>query len=229
MSKKKNAGRFILPSLVGIATAAAAAVASYILFVRPWHLRWGTDPGEDELPLPGDELVPEPKLKATHAVTIQASPEKVWPWLVQMGQGRAGFYSYEFVENRMLGLNIENVNRVLPEYQGLKVGDLIPMSPDGFGFPVAILEPNHAMVLFGDTRIPGEGPPIPLKPGEFLAVSWGLYLFPTQDGGTRLVDRMRFDYTPNTPNKMMYWFMEPGFFLMERKMLLGIKQRVEAI
>ena len=129
----------------------------------------------------------------------------------------------------MLGLNIENVNSILPEYQGLKVGDMIPMSPDGFGFPVAMLEPNHAMVLFGDTRNPGEGPQIPLKPGEFLAVSWGFYLFPTQDGGTHLVDRMRADYTPNAPNKMMYWFMEPGFFIMERKMLLGIKRRAEAV
>ena len=79
MSKKKNSGRFILSSLVGIATAATAAVASYILFVRPWHLRWGTEPGEDELPLPGDELIPEPKLKATHAVTIGARPKKFGP------------------------------------------------------------------------------------------------------------------------------------------------------
>ena len=80
--------------IVGLAAAAAIAVPVYVFLVRLWHLRWGASEAEVAKFLPGDDLVPEPKLSATHAITIQAPISKVWPWLVQLGQGRGGFYSY---------------------------------------------------------------------------------------------------------------------------------------
>jgi hypothetical protein len=128
-----------------------------------------------------------------------------------------------------MGLDIQTANRILPECQNLKVGDLIPLAPNGFGIPVAILEPERAMVLFGDTRLPGsEGVPA-FKPGEYLAASWGFYLLGQPDGTTRLVERWRTDYSLSATNTLLYrGFLEPGAFMMQRKMLLGIKARAEA-
>jgi hypothetical protein len=79
----------------GVLAAVAAAVTAYIIAIRPWHLRWGSTNEEVDLSLPGDDLVPNAKLKATHTITINASPAQIWPWLVQIGQGRGGFYSYD--------------------------------------------------------------------------------------------------------------------------------------
>ena len=103
------------------------------------------------MPLPGDDLVPDAKLTATHAISINASPAQIWPWLVQIGQGRGGFYSYDWIENAM-GLEIHSAKQILPECQDLKVGDLIPLSDDGFGIPVAILEKEKSLVLMGIAR-----------------------------------------------------------------------------
>ena len=217
----------VLPALVGMGAAIAGAVVSYIYIIRPWHRQWGTEPGDVDLILPGDDLLPEPRLSATHAITVNAPPDQVWPWLVQIGHGRGGFYSYEFVENSMMKLGIHNVDEILPEYQELKAGDVIPLAPDGFGFPVAILEQNKSMVLFGDSRTPG-GPAIPMPPGNYMAASWGFYLFDQGDGTTRLVERFKMDSNPTFQNKAALYTMEPGIFLMERKMLLGIKDRAES-
>jgi hypothetical protein len=213
--------------IVGL-TGGLAAFASYFFVVRPWMLSWGASKDEVNRLLPGDELIPEPKLNATHAVDIQAPPAAIWPWLVQLGQGRGGFYSYEWIENSM-GLDIHNANQILPEFQNLKTGDTIPLSPDGFGLPVAILEAPRTLVLHGDTRMPGPGKPLPMKPGEYLAVTWGFYLFEREKKVTRLVERWKADWSPGLANSIFYrLFLEPGAFIMERKMLLGIKQRVEA-
>ncbi len=206
--------------------------AAYWFAVRPQHLRWGAEPAEVKAFWPGDDLIPRPQISATHAITIQAPPAKVWPWLVQIGQGRGGFYSYEFVENAM-GLNIANAERILPEWQGLQVGDVVPLAPDGaMDVPVAILEPQRALVLHADSRLPstsGQGGP-PLPAGQYLAVSWGFNLSERAGGATRLVERFRLDYTPTPANELIYkLFLEPGAFVMERKMLLGIKERVERV
>jgi hypothetical protein len=210
-----------------LAAATAAAASVYWLVVRPWHLRWGASDEEVARALPGDELIPDAKISSTHAITIQATPAEIWPWLVQVGQGRGGFYSYDWIEDAM-GLDIHSADRILPEYQELKVGDTIPLAPDAFGLPVAIIEPEQAMVLHGDTRLPSGGAMPPLKPGEYLAASWGFYLAGQADGATRLVERWRADYTPTVMNAVFYRaFLEPGAFLMQRKMLLGIKARAE--
>jgi hypothetical protein len=122
----------------------AGAAAAYWFIVKPWHNRWGATDEEVARPLPGDEFVPEAKIGATHAITIYAPPAQVWPWLVQLGQGRSGFYSYDFIETAM-GLDIQAARQIKPEHQELAVGDLIPLAPDGFGVPVAILEKEKAL------------------------------------------------------------------------------------
>ena len=106
-------------ALGALAAAAAAAASVYWFVVRPWHLRWGATDAEVARALPGDELVPDAKISSTHAITIRAAPAEVWPWLVQLGQGRGGFYSYDWIEDAM-GLEIHSADRILPEYQELK-------------------------------------------------------------------------------------------------------------
>lgn len=207
--------------------AGATAILIYIFRIRPWMLTWGATAEELALALPGDDLVPNAKIDTTHAITIHAPAEQVWPWLVQIGQSRGGFYSYDWIEN-LMGLAIHSADRILPEFQNLRVGDTIPLAPDNFGIPVAILEAERSLVLHGDTRqaAPGEGPP--MRPGDYLATRWGFYLLPQPDGSTRLVERWGADYAPNLFNRLFYRiFLEPGAFLMERRMLLGIKERAE--
>jgi hypothetical protein len=221
-----STSRTISRSLVAGMAIGSAAIAAYVRLVRPWMLRWGTGDDESRRPLPGDDLVPHPKLNATHAVTIHAPVSDVWQWLVQMGQGRGGFYSYDWIENWM-GLDIHNADRILPEFQDLKKGDLMPLAPGGFGVPVAILEPCHALVLHGDTR---SGPTMfeTLRPGDFFNVTWGWFLEQVDDNTTRLVERWRADWNPSRQNALFVRvFLEPGAFLMERKLLLGIKERAE--
>lgn len=223
MSKNKA----LLGTLIGLAAASAAAITTYILAIRPWHLRWGSTDDEVELPLPGDDLVPNAKLTATHAISIQANPAQIWPWLLQIGQGRGGFYSYDWIENAM-GLDIHTANQILPEFQDLKVGDLIPLSEDEFGVPVAILEPQKSLVLHGDTREPGPGSAPVMKEGDHMATVWGFHLIPQEDGSTRLVERIRIDWNDSPQNTFFYRiFLEPGSFIMEQKMLRGIKERAE--
>ena len=225
MTKRHGFASFV--TLLGGISGAAAA---YALLLRPWHLRWGATHAEVTQTLPGDELIPQPRLNATHAITIFAPAESIWPWLVQIGQGRGGFYSYDWLEN-LLGLNIHSAGRILSEHQQLAVGDLIPLAPekDGkrFGIPVAILEAKRTLVLHGDTRLDTAAQDMAVA-GGFLATSWGWYLQPVSHRCTRLVERFRCDWNPSPLNQLlMRALMEPGSFIMERKMLLGIKQRAE--
>ena len=136
------------------------------------------------------------------------------------------FYSYDWIEN-LLGLKIQSSERVIPELQSLQVGDLIPLAPDGFGIPVALLEANRTLVLLGDTRLDqaakGMAVGRRLSTDHLGLVSAGLDL-----RHTRLVERFRADWSPSFANQLlMRCLMEPGSFIMERKMLLGIKERAE--
>jgi hypothetical protein len=216
-----------LTGLFGLAALAAAGIGAYYFFVRPWHTRWGATDEELAERYPGDELVPDPKISTTHAITIRAPSAEVWKWLVQIGQGRGGFYSYEVVENAM-GAGIRNTDRILPEFQELKVGDTVPLAQGGFGIPVAQVDPGQTLVLHGDTRVAGAGEPVPVKPGEYLNVVWSWHLRPIDAATTRLVERWRADYTDTLSNRLMWGFgIEAGAFIMQRKMLQGIKERAE--
>ncbi len=218
MSKKCN---FIFGALLG-----GAVIAAYWRLARPWMRRWGAQDDEVELDLPGDDLVPAERLRMTHAITITAPPDPIWPWLVQIGQGRGGFYSYEWLEN-LLGLDIHNADQVLPEYQDLQVGDMIPFASDGSGIPAVIVEPYKALVLHYDTRESESLFSLPEKTGSYFNINWGFYLLPLDQDRTRLVERWLVDWSLDLKNTLFMGLMEPGAFLMEQKMLREIKKRAE--
>jgi hypothetical protein len=129
--------------------AVMTAVAGYELAYKPWRQRWLASAEESATSLPGDELVPDADFAQTMAVTIEAPPSQVWPWLLQMGYGRAGWYSYDAID--MLG---HSARQIVPELQGLEVGQRVPVAPD-IGFQVAVLEPERALVLYGDDELFG--------------------------------------------------------------------------
>ncbi len=195
---------------VGIAVAAFGAVlfAVYVRFIRPWQLRWGATDEEVARAMPGDDVVKHPTFNATRAVTIQARPERIWPWLVQIGIKRAGWYSYDWLDN----LGIPSADHIVPELQHIAVGDLIPMSPDGKqGFWVKDFETNRWMLWWD-------------KQGDDTWY-WGLY--PQDDSQTRLITRVRMRYRWLSPTIMLDLLVEFTDIVMMRKCLLGIKQRAE--
>lgn len=188
-------------------------VAIYWTGIRPWMANWGSTAAEQQLVLPGDELHPDRTGQSTLAITIDAPPEVIWQWLVQVGQDRAGFYSYTWLEN-LFGSNIHNTDEIRPEWQHLAVGDSWRLVPRGYlwglgegaATPVLIAEPGHALVL----------------------EMWGAFVIePLDEHTSRLIVR---GYTePSSPvasvaSKLV---MDPMVFTMERRMLLGIKARAE--
>src|SRR3954452_20021348 len=124
-----------------------AATALYALVIRPWHLRWGAQPGDEKRELPGDELLPKDGTQILHAVTIDAPVEEVWPWLAQLGQDRGGFYSYEWLEN-LAGCEMHNADRIHPEWQHRERGETVHLHPAG-GLRVSVFEPGRALALEG--------------------------------------------------------------------------------
>src|SRR4051794_25819318 len=148
--------------LLLLAAAAVGAVTGYVRHVRPWQLRWGATSEEVSRPLAGDELVARPTFNATRAISVAAAPEQVWPWLLQVGLTRAGWYSYDILDN----LGRRSARRIIPELQGLVPGDVIPMSPDGKqGIRVHSMDAPRSMV-WG-------------TPGE---TTWAWQLDPHSDG-----------------------------------------------
>ena len=207
--------------------AAAAAAACYVLAVRPRLLHWGATIQESAGPLPGDELVPRPRMQSTRAVTIKAPAATVWPWLVQLGAGRGGMYSYDLLENAA-GLGMHSADRILPEYQQLDVGDVIPLGPD-VGIPVRRLETGSVLGL-GGTMDPRTGEitsPGGTTAGPRLELGWTFVLQPVDERTTRLLSRTRYDYSPQPVGLLLRPVLEPLQFIMERRMLLGIKSRAE--
>jgi hypothetical protein len=197
-------------------TAIGGAAAAYILLARPRLIRWGaTDQEFDEL-LPGDELVPNADLTATRAITIRASADQVWPWLAQLGQGRGGFYSYDFLEN-LIGADIHSADRIVPELQDIEVGDEILLGPE-FGYDVALLERGRSLVLRGGFPMENIAPP--------YDSTWAFVLRDGPDKTTRLLVRERYEYKrPWAP--LIVEPTEALSFVMSQKMLRGIRDRAE--
>jgi hypothetical protein len=189
--------------------------------IRPWYRRWGATNEELDRAFPGDDLVPEPRLETTRGVTIHASADLIWPWLVQMGQGRGGLYSYDGLEN-LVGCDIHSADRIIPEYQYPVVGDKLRLGPEGYPFFTIVgVEPDRALVLRSGTD----------DQQETSAVSsWVFFLDERKDRNTRLIARQRNAYGSGLGN-LLIWrvFTDPISFVMERRMLLGIKERVEAM
>lgn len=204
--------RPLLPLLFPGVAGALAAV--YAFAIRPWHLRWGATDSEVKTSLPADDLVPNPTGEATHAITINAPVSEVWPWLVQIGQDRAGFYSYSWLEN-LFGCQLRNAERILPEFQHLRAGDSVRLHPEVPPLPVLICEPNKALVLGSNLSHPG---------------TWGFFLKPIDGKTTRLIVRGREQWRNNVLYSLYYRVLfEPAHFVMERRMLLGIKERAERL
>ena len=188
---------------LGIGVAAAVAILLlYYLVIAPWQHRWGATDDEVARTLPGDEIVVPHVGSVTRAISIAALPEQVWPWLVQIGLGRAGWYSYDWIDND----GRPSVERIEPGVR-FEIGDRIEMMP-GFGPVVRAIEPDRHIVSGGDSD------------------SWCLFVEPTGDG-TRLISRWKQDW-PRTPATFVWIAIaDPGAFIMERKMLLRICELAE--
>ena len=211
--------------------------------VRIWRT-WGIDPREANKPLAGDELVPVPSAVETRSITIDAPPAAVWPWLVQMGYGRGGWYSYD-----QLDMRGTSATKILPDYQAIAVGDIVPTSPTT-GFVVREVEPERALVLFSDTalvksqalaaaedftvgerQVPAglaaSGAFLGRTPQEFAA-SWAFSLEPLGGGQTRLIERFRVRFDGTAPAfRLIGPVMGFGVFVMVRRQLLGIRDRAQ--
>jgi len=198
-----------LPKLL----ASLALTAVYWWPVRRWFERWGTTPQELARVMPGDVLISNPTNTATGAVTVNAPPEDIWPWLVQMGTGRGGLYSYDWLDRLFGFLDRPSATRILPEFQQLAVGEKIPWGRDEL--TVSVLEPLRALALSLDAH--------------GMEWVWQFGLYPVDDQRTRLVDR-GIERVPDTP---LWWLamrvMEPAAFIMTRRFMLGVKERAEAL
>lgn len=202
---------------LGVITAAAAWSR------RRWR-EWGSTADERARTWPGDELVPPPATTQTLAVSVAAPAEEVWRWLVQIGHGRGGMYSYERLEN-LFGLDIHNAEGLREEWQQLEPGDRVVVvppgrlgMPDGYSFPVAEVDPPHHLVL---RQAPPEHP---------WNAAWTFVVDADGHGGSRLVSRSCAQRQPGAAGRMASiasLVMEPVIVLMTRRMLLGIKERAE--
>lgn len=204
-------------------------LAAYVGLIRPWISRWNATDDELLKTQPGDEIIPHPLLNTTRSVLIQAPAEKVWPWVLQIGYGRGGFYSYDQLE-RAAGLEgLRSATRIDPALQKLKQGDTIHISPVT-PMTVEVLKRNRAMVLhvlmspFTAQPLDPRNPPQP-----WMDWTWSFLITPLNEYACRLASRVRAVYAPY----FLLWPLvalgiEPAAFIMDRKMLLTIKERAEA-
>jgi hypothetical protein len=190
----------------------AGFVAAYFLVLRPWHRTWGATGAEAGRPMPGDTTIQAPNFIATRAVTIDAPPEKVWPWLAQMGYRRGGLYSYDWIDRALKILDGPSAARILPDYQQITAGEEIPMGA-GPNWPILTAEANSSLVL--DVH------------WEDLHVTWSWLLSPYDESKTRLILRIRgrLEFRATALPRLV--LLDPGEFVMAHRMLGGIKARAE--
>ena len=218
----RGAGRTARDVLLGGTQVLATVVAAPL--VRHRYNRWGAEGHEVIAPMPGDDLVAHPRLGYTRAITVRAPVPSVWAWIVQLGQDRAGLYSFDGLEN-LVGCRIHSADRIVPALQRPAVDDLVRMGPDGFPcFRVALVDAPTDLVLVGaDPRPPhlaatADGPGV---------ATWQFALRPVDGGSaTRLVVRQRLTFPDST--SLMWHVVEPVAFVMERQMLRGIRRRAES-
>jgi len=189
-----------------------ASVVVYALALRPWFLRWGSTGVERTRAMRGDWYVPRPVYCATLAVTVDAVPEQIWPWLVQMGYRRGGLYSYDWLDRLFGFLDRPSADRILPIFQHLEVGDEIPIGR-GAGFPVRAIVPNRTLLLGGES--------------DGVSWVWELALFPVDGQRTRLISRNSVMPKRTVGSWLFLRAIEPAAFLMTRQMLIGLKRRAE--
>jgi hypothetical protein len=186
---------------------------------------YGSTAQERDRPLPGDGIIPSPQVVTNHAVTIDAPPDCVWPWLVQMGWGRGGWYTARWVDRLLFPANGPSADRIIRELQDLRVGDFIPDGPPKAkcGLIVEVLEPNQALVLHSTTHLP-----LSWRARAQADWSWAFVLTAT-DGGlrTRFLFRSRWTTAPWGLTAAGWLGIVPADFVMSRDMLRGVKRRAE--
>lgn len=209
-----------------LSLASAAGLAAYMGAVRPRMKNWGANPDEVSKPLPGDELVPGAHGGSTMAATIEAPPSRVWPWLVQMGCDRAGFYSWDRLDNGGRP-SAENVH---PEWQDLEQGGRITSTPDGkLWFDVATLERERALVLRAsiDMRTSRSFDPTGRMPRAWIDGVWTFFL-ERRESGTRLIVRSQGTGRPQGLTDLANWlFWEPAHWIMQTRQFANLKRRAE--
>ena len=241
--------RFVLAGVVA-GTSAGIAVTK----LQSWRRTWGIDPDEGSRALPGDQVVPDPMAIETRGITIDAPPDRVWPWLMQMGFGKAGWYSYDRLDQRG-----SSADGIVDAWQTLAVGDIVPTHPGG-GFLVDEIDPGHAIVLRSDTDLvtsqaeawakraaadtsaaaeaTTEGAPAGLAassailgatPQQFAA-SWSFVIEPLSGGRSRLVERFRVWFGASSrASRFATQVVGFGVFVMLQKQMVGIKTRAERL
>jgi hypothetical protein len=200
--------------VIGILAGLVVLGVAVVALLTPWMDRWGATDEEIAAAFPGDELLPEPASIVNRAITIQAAPEYIYPWIVQLDARKGGWYSYTWLETYLLRCPMVNADRIHPEWQNLKVGDEVRMCPNEPAPPpyiVAQIFPDRAIVMGHQEN------------GEWVDL-YQFVILPQADGSSRLILRTR------TMTVGGFWTVfHPGFFIMERGMLLGIKERAEAL
>jgi hypothetical protein len=199
--------RVINKVVVGGTIAFCIVIVIMIFVYRPWAINWGATDDEINRTMPGNERMQNPTFSAIRAVTIKAQPEEIWPWIAQYGYKRAGMYCYDWFDND----GIPSAERIMPEYQNLKVGDLIPLSAMLF-VEVTELNPNRSMLWV-----------FPEGSGPWTNSTWAWELYQEDAQHTRLVTRLRVN-TDSIISRIMLDFFE---IIMMRKSMLGIKKRAE--
>ena len=217
----------------------AGMATAYWLQLREQHQSWGVVPADAERSLAGDELIDDPGIVETRTLIIDAAPSRVWPWLVQMGYERGGWYSYDKMD-----MKSSSADTILEEFQELAEGDIVPTHPEG-GFVAKVVEPERALVLYLDTELVqgkveadvDEDTPVGLQFAgamgdkampEFRG-TWAFILEPVSGGKTRLIERFRiWTAEAGLPQKLGLPMMGLGVFVMTRKHMLGVKERAEA-
>jgi hypothetical protein len=202
----RRIGHGVLDAVSGLPLFATAPL------YRRWHLRWGATDQEVHGPMPGDELVPKASMQATRAITIDAPPALVWPWIVQMGYRRAGFYTYDLLDNA----GVDSADRILEQYQPPTIGDWMPMAKrinETTAFKVKAFAINQWLLW--------------AKPDS----TWAWKLVPLEGGRTRLIARLKQRYAWETPGSAILTLilLEFGDFAMMRRVLKGIKARAERL
>lgn len=193
---------------------AAFLALAYWFPVRRWFNRWGATPFEVIRVMPGDKVIAEPTNSAMQAVTVDAPPEDVWPWLVQIGYQRGGLYSYDWLDRLFGFLDRPSAKTVLPDFQHLEVGDKIPWGHGDY-LTVSAIDPTRSLVL-------------DYKEGEMEWV-WQFELQPIGSNRTRLITRGTEHFPEGAVWRLGLVVMEPAAFIMTRRMLLGVKERAEAL
>jgi hypothetical protein len=191
-------------------------------FLRPLRNRWGLDRASARAGWPGDQLVPEPRWQWSHAIEVNAPAPEVWPWIAQIGADRAGFYSYQWLEN-LAGCDIENAETVHPEWAA-RTGDDLVLHPDAPALQIVEVEAGHWLVAHG-----APDPRLDPSADRWITASWLFLVRPLADHRCQVVSRYRIATSPHLSLRLQYGptVMEPIGFAMDRRMLKGIKRRAE--